>query len=240
MKPITILINGALGKMGALAVLTLQQQPDFNVVATCGRQDDLARQLAQYQPDIALDLTVADVALRNLALIVDAGVRPVIGTSGLSEAKIAQVQKICQQEQLGGIIAPNFSISAILMMRFAKMAAKYFESAEIIELHHRRKVDAPSGTAIKTAELLAQAGNFKAFTDVSSARGEGHAGIAIHSVRMDGVLAKQQVLLGNPGEMLTLEANAMDRSAYMPGVLLCCRQVMNLTELVYGMDNLIA
>lgn len=240
--PISILVNGAFGKMGRLCVQTLRQHSDFSVVAECGRLDDLAIQLNKHRPDVVLDLTVASVALKNLVIIVAEGIRPIIGTSGLSEAKIEQAQKICQQQKLGGIVVPNFSIGAILLMRFAAQAAAYFDSAEIIEMHHPLKVDAPSGTAIKTAELLSANGHFSMpspLAGAAAARGDVHQGVAIHSLRMQGVLAKQQVLLGNPGEQLMLEHSVIDRSAYMPGVLLSCRKVMALDQLIYGLETLI-
>ncbi len=236
---IKILINGAFGKMGSLAASTLQQQLDFDVVARCGKEDDLRAEISRHRPDIVLDLTVATCALNNLAIILEHGVHPVIGTSGLSEVALAPYVQWCQQKQLGAIIAPNFSLSAVMMMRFVSQAASYFTSAEIIEMHHLDKKDAPSGTAIKTAELLTQQGNFIKSDDSGSVRGTRHGAIAIHSVRMNGVLAKQQVLLGNTGETLTIEANTQDRGAYMPGIVLACRKVLQLNELVYGLENLL-
>lgn len=237
MNVITVLVNGAFGKMGALAAATLKNQVDFQVVAECGRADDLALQLKRYRPDVVLDLTVASAALTNLALIIDAGCRPVIGTSGLNAARLAPYQQQCQQQRLGGIIAPNFSMAAMVMMRCVAMAAEHFSSVEIIEMHHAGKVDAPSGTAIKTAEIIHAHAPERPSTDLTTPRGTCVEGVMIHSVRMHGVLAKQQVLFGNSGEQLLIEAHTLDRQAYMPGVLFACRKVMHLTELVYGLEK---
>lgn len=225
MTVIKILVNGALGKMGRLAVQSLKAQADFNVVAECGRADNLAEQLKQHRPDVVLDLTLAAVAATNLAMIIEHGIRPVIGTSGLSQAMLEPYQQRCRETRLGGLIVPNFSMAAICMMRFATQAAQYFDSVEIIEAHHPAKHDAPSGTAIKTVDMLQAQGKFQS--------------VPVHSVRMHGVLAKQQVLLGNPGDLLTLEANTSDRQAYMPGVLFACRRVIGLSELVYGLDRVL-
>lgn len=237
--PIRVLINGAFGKMGRLSVATLKQHQDFDVVAECGRHDGLAEQLKQHRPDVALDLTTADLALEHLTTIIAHGVRPVIGTSGLSQALLAPLQQQCQLAGLGGIIAPNFSIAAVLMMRFASLAAPYFQSAEIIEAHHPAKCDAPSGTAIKTAELLVRHGASAHKGESGAARGDSAHGVPIHSLRIEGVLAKQQVWLGNGGESLLIEANANDRQAFMPGVLLSCRKVMSLKRLVYGLEEML-
>jgi 4-hydroxy-tetrahydrodipicolinate reductase len=236
--PIRVLINGAFGKMGRLSTEALKQHPGFEVVAQCGRHDALAEQLTRHKPDVALDLTHAEVALEHLTTIIAHGVRPVIGTSGLNQSLLAPLQQQCQQIGLGGIIAPNFSIAAVLMMRFASQAVAYFQSAEIIEAHHPAKRDAPSGTAIKTAELLAQHGAV-AQTHNVAARGDHTHGVPIHSLRIEGVLAKQQVWLGNSGESLLIEANANDRQAFMPGVLLSCHKVMSLNRLVYGLEGIL-
>lgn len=238
--PIRILINGAFGQMGRASVDMLKRHQDFEVVAECGRHDCLAEQLARHRPDVALDFTRADVALAHLTTIIEHGVRPVIGSSGLNQALLAPLQLQCQQAGLGGIVAPNFSIAALLMMRFAKQAAPYFQSAEIIEMHHPAKHDAPSATAIKTAELLTNHGYVAPASDsLAMARGDHTHGVAIHSLRLHGVLAKQQVILGNSGECLTLEANTLDRQAFMPGVLLGCHKVLTLSHLVYGLEEIL-
>lgn len=237
---IKILVNGAFGHMGRLSVAMLQQHSDFQVVAQCGRQDDLSQNIAHHRPDVVLDLTCSDAVETNLRLIVDHGCRPVIGTSGLSQEKVFAFQQQCRLQQIGGIVAPNFSLAAVLMMRCAAMAAPYFESVEIIETHHPGKRDAPSGTAMKTAELIHQHGQLpKLSGHLPPARGQTHADIQIHSLRMTGMLAKQQVLFSQAGESLTIECDTKDRQAFMPGVLFCCRKVMELSELVYGLEHLL-
>lgn len=235
---IKVVVNGAYGKMGTVTTAAIQAQADFNLVASLGSQDRLADVLASTQPDVVIDFTVPRVVFANAQIILAAGARPVIGTTGLTPAQIEQLRETCRQQQRGAIIAPNFSLGAILMMRYAKDAARYFNHAEIIELHHEKKIDAPSGTALKTAALMAEANQaFVSPHPQDKARGENHANIQIHSVRLPGLFAHQAVMFGGPGELLTIRHDGADRNAMMPGVCLACRAVMQLDHLVYGLEN---
>jgi len=238
-----VIVNGALGKMGVLACTTLQQHPDFELVAQLSRGDDLRAAIADTRATIVLDLTRADSAYDNSLTIIESGAHPVIGTSGLLPEQIAHLGALCEQQKLGGIIAPNFSIGAVLMMRFAAQAARYLPDVEIIEAHHQQKFDAPSGTAMKTAELIGEARRSEREKTpehelIAGARGGAHHGVPIHSLRLPGFVAKQDVIFGTLGETLTLSHNSIDRISFMPGVVLCCQKVSGLGGLYYGMEQL--
>lgn len=239
-----VIVNGAQGKMGSLACDTLERHSEFELVAQLGREDNLAKAIHDTQAQIVVDLTRADCAYQNSLTIIGQGARPVIGTSGLLPDQIKELTQLCKSRQLGGIIAPNFSISAVLMMLFAAKAAEYFTEVEIIETHHQQKLDAPSGTALKTAEMIAAARkkpknklNLKEL--LPGARGATYADINIHSLRLPGVLARQQVIFGNAGETLSITDDSMDRSCFMPGVVLACQKVLELNALVYGLEHII-
>lgn len=239
-----VIVNGALGKMGLMACATLIKHPDFELVAQLSRGDDLRAAIAGTRADIVVDLTRADSAYDNSLAIIESGAHPVIGTSGLLPSQIEHLGALCEQNKLGGIIAPNFSIGAVLMMRFSALAARYLPDVEIIETHHQQKFDAPSGTAMKTAELIASSRHKEQTTNVGhelipGARGGSHHGISIHSLRLPGVVAKQDVIFGATGETLTLSHNSIDRASFMPGIILCCQKVRHLQTLYYGMEQLL-
>jgi 4-hydroxy-tetrahydrodipicolinate reductase len=241
---IKVLINGANGRMGQEAVAAINQQPDLKCVAAIGRHDDLAAAIQHSGAQVVVDLTIADVVYQNASIIIQQGVHPVIGTSGLTPQQIAQLQQQCHKQQLGGILAPNFSIGAILMMKSAREIAAHYHTVEIIEMHHEGKRDAPSATAIKTAELIAQSdyqpGETKHCQEtLPGARGASCQGIPIHSVRMPGLVAHQQVMFGGQSELLTLRHDTLDRKAFMPGICFSCRKVLELNELVYGLEHLL-
>lgn len=236
-----IIVNGASGKMGHLACETLQQHPDFNLVAQLGKQDDLSHVIASTQAEIVVDLTRADCVYDNSYQIIAAGARPVIGTSGLLPEQIQHLTQLCAAQHLGGIIVPNFSIGAVLMMMCAAKISAYFSEVEIIEMHHQQKQDAPSGTALKTAEMIASARvkpkNQLALKElIDGVRGGKQQEIHIHSLRLPGILAKQEVLFGGPGETLSISHNSIDRHCFMPGVVLACQKVRDLNTLVYGLE----
>lgn len=239
---IRVLINGANGKMGRLAVKTLEDHPDFTVVGQLGRQHQLAHEIKQTQAQIVVDLTTAESAFKNTQTIIEANAHPVIGTSGLLRDQVQTLQKMCAEKKLGGIIAPNFSIGAVLMMKYSLEIAKYFPDVEIIEMHHNGKLDSPSGTAVRTAELIADARHQapivpqNARQTLPGARGANYQDIAIHSVRLPGVVADQQVIFGGTGETFTLQHRTIDRQCFMPGVVLACQKVVGLKELVYGLE----
>lgn len=241
---IKVIVNGASGKMGSLACQTLRDHPNFELVAALGRHDNLGQAIDQTHANIVVDLTVADVAYTNARTIIDHQVHPVIGTTGFSDEQIAALQDQCKAQQLGGIIVPNFSINAVLMMHCAAICARFQSEVEIIETHHQKKLDSPSGTAIKTADLIAAArqhpkNHLEHKASLPGARGATYQDINIHSLRLPGVVAKQEIIFGNSGETLSLTHECIDRSAYMPGLILACEGVQTLKSLYYGLEKLI-
>lgn len=240
-----VIVNGAQGKMGMLACKTIQEHPDFLLVASLGRNDDLVDAISSTQAEIVIDLTRADCVYENSLTIIQHGAHPVIGTSGLLEEDIQTLRQLCHEYKRGGIIVPNFSISAVLMMRFAADAARLLPDVEIIEAHHPQKLDAPSGTAIKTAELIAAArSQIKTKQPLKEllpgARGAVHHDVNIHSLRLPGILARQQVIFGNTGETLTITHDTIDRASFMPGLILACQQVQKLDGLYYGLEHVLS
>lgn len=242
---IRVLVNGAAGKMGEFVVKAIAKEPDLELVGQTGRAHQLAAEIKKSQAQVVVDFTQAADAFKNTSAIIEAGAHPVIGTSGLKKEQIQQLQAVCAKHKLGGIIAPNFSIGAILMMKYAEQAAKYFPAVEIIEMHHDRKLDSPSGTAVRSAELIAGARKTiptlpaDARETLEGARGAQCEQVPIHSVRLPGLVAHQQVIFGGIGETLTLKHDSIDRQCFMPGVMLACREVLKLDKLVYGLEELI-
>lgn len=241
---VKVIIIGANGKMGSATVNAIAQSHDFECVAKIGRQDDLAQTLSQTQAEIAIDFTDAHAVYDNAQLIIEHKIHPVIGSSGLNEEQIEVLSARCKQFALGGIIAPNFSLGAIMMMKCSALAARYFPNVEIIESHHPQKIDAPSGTAIKTADLIAQNRPHNpdacaSEESIQGARGGNYRSIPIHSLRLPGVIAKQEVVFGGAGETLSINHNSLNRESFMPGVLLACHKALELNQLVYGLENLI-
>lgn len=241
---IRVIVNGAFGKMGSLACTTLNQHQDFELVGQLTRQDNLAKAIKKTHADIVVELTRADCVFENSLTIIHQGARPVIGASGLTAEQINELRSLCSSKNQGGIIAPNFSIGAVLMMKFAQQAAKYLSEVEIIETHHQQKLDSPSGTALKTAEMISlsrtQPQNILQLKElVPGARGCSYHGVKIHSLRLPGFLANQQVIFGNNGESLTISHNSIDRSCFMPGIVLACQKTMQLNQLVYGLEHLL-
>lgn len=239
-----VIINGAQGKMGQLACEAIHKHPDFELLAGLGRSDDLGQAICDLNASIVVDLTRADSAYQNTLAIIKQGAHPVIGTSGLLDAEIQELRELCAKANLGGLIVPNFSIAAVLMMQFAAKAAHYLPDVEIVEAHHPAKADAPSGTALKTADVIAkartEAANLPRCQEiVPGALGALHHDVRIHSMRLPGTLAQQDVVFGQLGETLTLRHQTIDRLSFMPGVLLACQKVQKLDGLVYGLDTLL-
>ncbi|HVT62734.1 MAG TPA: 4-hydroxy-tetrahydrodipicolinate reductase [Legionellaceae bacterium] len=240
----TVIVNGASGKMGHLACQTIADHPDFELIAALGRHDNLGDTIRKTKAQIVIDLTRADCVYTNALTIIHHHAHPVIGTSGLTEEQIQDLRQQCQQQQWGGIIVPNFSLGAILMMHFAATAARFLTDVEIVETHHPQKIDAPSGTAIKTADMIAKTRvhakpKLENKISLPGARGANCHEIPIHSLRLPGVLAKQSVIFGNTGETLTITHESIDRSSFMPGLILACQRVSELNTLYYGLDQLI-
>lgn len=241
---IRVLVNGALGRMGSEVVQVLKDNAKFNLVGTCSKGDDLTTAIQQSQAEVVVDFTNANVVFENSQKILAAGARPVIGTTGLMPPQIKQLQAMAKKEKIGGIIAPNFSLGGMLMMKYATQWIKYFPHAEIIELHHDDKLDAPSGTALRTAQTLS------ALRDkcpeakpqrvlVEGARGANVEGIPVHSIRLPGLVAHQEIIFGGVDETLIVRHDSVNRRCFMPGVLLACEKVMDLSELVYGLEHII-
>lgn len=244
MKKIRILINGANGRMGQASVKAISGDNDFELVATTNREDNLAEQIKKTQAQVVLDFTTAGSVAECTKIIIDSGAHPVIGTTGLTQQEIQSFQKQCATKKLGGIIAPNFSLGAVLMMKYSHEIAKYFSDVEIIEMHHDGKLDSPSGTAIRTAELISKGRTGKqdlksSRETVKGTRGGRHEDVSIHAIRLPGLVAHQQVIFGGVGETLTIRHDSIDRIAFMPGVVLACKKVTALNELIYGLENIL-
>jgi 4-hydroxy-tetrahydrodipicolinate reductase len=206
--------------------------------------DDLAAVIKTTRPQVMVDFTVAAAALANARLAVEQGVSPVIGTTGISLEQLDELHQLCEARQVGAVVAPNFSLGAVLMMHFARQAARYFPRAEIIEMHHEQKIDAPSGTALKTAELMAEEIETAltppaAEEKVAGARGATYRGLAVHSIRLPGAVAHQEVIFGGQGQLLTIRHDTISREAFLPGLLLAVRRVLHLKGVVYGLENLL-
>ena len=247
-------VFGAGGRMGATVCRAVTDAPDMELVAavdpgaagTAPGDVQLsagADQLEAAGAEVAVDFTVLDAARENLRWCAEHGVHAVVGTTGFREAELAEVGELFERSRANAIIAPNFAVGAVLMMRFAEIAAPFFETAEIIELHHDRKADAPSGTAARTAQRMAAASKDWAEDPTTTviaegARGGAIEGIPIHSVRMRGMVAHQEVLLGTEGQTLAIRHDSYDRASFMPGVLLAVRKVGDTPGLTVGLDAL--
>lgn len=238
---IKVLVNGAQGKMGRVTVNAIHAATDLTLVGENGHHDDLAAAIKTAKPDVVVDFTTPHDVFANTQTIIQQGVRPVIGTTGLTPEQIQTLQAECAKKKLGGIIVPNFSVGAVLMMKYAQDAARYLPHVEIIEMHGPHKLDAPSGTALKTAQMIAQQrdASHDFPNKPAAARGDNHNGIAIHSVRLPGFFSHQSVIFGEPGEILTINHQGIDRQCCAPGIVLACQKVMELNQLLYGLEHLL-
>ncbi len=241
---IKVAVLGSRGRMGSEVVKAVTEAKDLELVAELDLGDSLDT-LVTAGAQVVVDFTTPDSVMANLEFVISKNIHAVIGTTGFDEVRIAKIESLLSTSKSGVLIAPNFAIGAVLMMEFATKAAKYFESAEIIELHHPNKVDAPSGTAARTAELMSaarkeaglSAGPDATTTSLDGARGATVGQIPVHSVRLRGLVAHQEVLLGGIGETLTIRHDSIDRVGFMPGVLLGVRQVVNHPGLTFGLEN---
>jgi len=271
-SPIPVVVNGACGKMGRETIKAIAQAPDMMLVGAIDTNPDLLGQdigeivgcgalevpilsdlqstlvvaTQEQQQGVMVDFTHPSCVYENVRTAIAYGVRPVVGTTGLSEVQIAELAEFADKASTGCLIIPNFAIGVVLMQQAAVQAARYFDHVEIIELHHDQKADAPSGTAIKTAKMIAETGktfNVPKVTEeetLDRARGAiGDADIRIHSVRLPGMIAHQEIIFGAPGQWYTLRHDTGDRSCYMPGVLLSIRKVTELKHLVYGLEKIL-
>jgi 4-hydroxy-tetrahydrodipicolinate reductase len=260
---ITVVVTGVSGKMAKETLLALCRAADLEPVGAVSRHaqeeflalpdgsgliplsQDVEALLHRLRPDVMVDFTNAGYGFAAARAAIAQGVRPVIGTSGLSQSDVADLSRRCDEARLGGLFAANFALGAVVLMHLAAVAARFFNHAEILEMHHDAKADAPSGTAIATAELMAGARG-RAFDmaptlkeTLPHPRGSAHHGIPLHSMRLPGLLAHQEVVFGSAGQTLRLRHDTLNRECYMPGVLIGVREVMKLDHLVVGLDRLL-
>ena len=247
---IKVAVCGALGRMGTEVCRTVEECDQTELVAKidiagAGTYQSIEDAARVCDIDVLVDFTQPKSIFENAKFCLNNGIKIVIGTTGLKDEEIEFLKKLSEEKNTGCIIAPNFSTGAVLMMMFARQAAKYFENAEIIEFHHNQKKDAPSGTAIKTAQLMAEenpnfeTGNCPETETIEGSRGgTSYSNIHIHSVRMPGYMASQEVLFGAMGQTLTIRHDSTDRKCYMPGVLLAVKHVAKHNDFVYGLDNI--
>ncbi|MFB6834942.1 4-hydroxy-tetrahydrodipicolinate reductase [Streptomyces hydrogenans] len=245
MSKLRVAVLGARGRIGSEAVKAVEAAEDMELVAALGRGDELGA-LTEAGAQVVVELTTPDSVMANLEYCVGHGIHAVVGTTGWTEDRLARLNGwLAASPETGVLIAPNFSIGAVLTMRFAQLAAPYFESVEVIELHHPNKVDAPSGTATRTAQLIAKARAEAGLgaqpdataTALDGARGADVDGVPVHAVRLRGLLAHQEVLLGGEGETLTVRHDSLHHSSFMPGVLLGARRVVSTPGLTFGLEN---
>jgi 4-hydroxy-tetrahydrodipicolinate reductase len=263
LEPIRVVINGALGRMGQEIAKALVCEPDLRAVGAVEKEvtqqylplaeapelillsSDLESCLKACDADVVVDFTNPDVSMAAARIAIKQKVSMVIGTTGLSEENLAEIERLCQTYKVGAVVAPNFSLGAALLMHLAKFAAKFFNHAEIIEMHHDKKADAPSGTAIATAkEMLQERGKPFIYPEVtreilSNTRGGQMDGIAIHSLRLPGFMAGQEVIFSGSGETLSLRHNIISRECFLPGVILAIKEVTKRKGLTYGLDALL-
>jgi len=269
---IRVAVSGAAGRMGREVVRAVHAAEGLELVAAIDHHgtgadvgpqagigatgvllgDNLEAELARHRPDVLVDFTLPDGVLANLRTALKLGVCPVVGTTGLSHQDLAELDALARAQGVGAFVAPNFALGAVLLMQFAAQAAKYLPDVEIIELHHDRKLDSPSGTALLTAQKIAEAreaanvvpltvptGLVEKAPGARGARDMLTGDVPIHSVRLPGFVAHQEVIFGGQGQILTLRHDSIDRGSFMPGVVLAVRKVRALTGLVVGLENLL-
>ena len=247
MSVLRVGVIGAEGQMGSLTCQAIEDASDLELVARIGRAGS-ARDAKDAGATVVVDFTEPQSVLENLRSVVELGLHAVVGTSGFDAQRLEIVEKLVQQHSgVGVLVAPNFAVGAALLLRFAREAASRFESVEIVELHHPKKLDAPSGTAVHTAEQIAAArrsAQLPAMPDatvheVPGARGASVSGIPIHSLRIRGLVAHEEVVFGGVGETLTIRHDSHDRTAFMPGVMLAVREVSQRPGLTVGIESLL-
>lgn len=253
-----VAVTGAAGRMGRETIGAILSAPDLQLVAAVDRERigepvadgiaiaaDWPAEAARTKPDVLVDFTHGSAAAAHARSALELGISPVVGATGLTPAEVAELESLSRQLDVPGMLVPNFAVGAVLMMEFARMAARWMPHAEIVELHHDQKRDAPSGTACRTAERIAQARvqsvapQTPDLIRAEGARGGVVADVAVHSVRLPGLLAHQMVIFGGTGECLTIRHDSMDRSSFMPGVLLAIRRVRTLTGWHEGLEGLL-
>jgi 4-hydroxy-tetrahydrodipicolinate reductase len=262
-EPIRVVINGALGRMGQEVAKAVVCEPGLRAVGAVDQEvtqqylplaeapelillsSDLGSCLRTCDADVVVDFTNAEVSIAAARIAIKQKVNMVIGTTGLSEENLAEIKQLCQTYKVGAVVAPNFSLGAAILIQLSKFAAKFFNHAEIIEMHHDKKIDAPSGTAIATAkEMLQTRGKPFVYPGVtheilSHTRGGQMDGIAVHSLRLPGFMAGQEVIFSGAGETLSLRHNIISRECFLPGVILAIKEVTKRKGLIYGLDALL-
>lgn len=265
MSTIGVVVSGAAGRMGRAAVRAISRESDMRLVAALGRQSAMGRDAGEVagagalgvaisgdahaalasSPDVFVEFAPGAPAAAHARAALEAGVRPVIGSTGLSAGDLDALRALATQRRLGAVVAPNFAIGAILMMEFARTAARFLPHVEIIELHHDRKRDAPSGTAVKTAQVIAEVRGdapkppVQEEEMVAGARGGSVGGVRVHSVRLPGLGAHQEVIFGGPGQTLRIRHDSLNEESFMPGLLIAIRRVRELEGLAYGLEHLL-
>jgi 4-hydroxy-tetrahydrodipicolinate reductase len=240
-----VAVLGAKGKVGATMVAAVEDAEDLTFTVGVDAGDALS-ELVDSRTEVVIDFTHPDVVMENLRFLIDNGIQAVVGTTGFTDERVSQVREwLAAKPDVSVLIAPNFAIGAVLSMHFAQQAARFFESVEVIELHHPQKADAPSGTAARTARLIAEARKGlppnpdATSTGLQGARGADVDGIPVHSVRLTGLVAHQEVLFGTMGETLTIRHDSFDRTSFVPGVLLAVRKVAEHPGLTVGIEPLL-
>ncbi|HIE13160.1 MAG TPA: 4-hydroxy-tetrahydrodipicolinate reductase [Desulfotomaculum sp.] len=262
---IKVVVTGAAGRMGREVVRAVSRTPGMTVAGAVDLghngedagshagigplgvvvRPDLVNVLEETRAEVMVDFTTASAAVQNIRDAIECRVRPVVGTTGIPPEELQELGRLSREKGVGGVIAPNFAIGAVLMMHFAGIAARYLPAAEVIELHHNQKIDAPSGTALKTAEIIAANRGDATSEDgtqvvkLDGARGGTLSDIRIHSIRLPGLVAHQEVIFGGLGQTLSIRHDSISRESFMPGVIMGIKKVMELREIVFGLDKLI-
>ena len=252
---IKILVSGALGRMGRTVIDAVQNDSELELVGAVDIFDgeisgmkvetDLITAIEKFQPDVMVDFTRPDSVFKNVMIALDKKVSPVVGTTGLTDEQKNLIRESAEKNNTPAFIAPNFAIGAVLMMLLSQKVAKYLPDVEIIELHHDKKLDAPSGTALLTAKMIAEVrnkhiqGNPDEKENLEHVRGADYEGMKIHSVRLPGYVAHQEVIFGGLGQTLTIRHDSTGRDSFMPGVLLACKKVRGLKGLTVGLDKIL-
>ena len=261
MEAIKVVVHGALGRMGGEVISALCRETGIMLVGAVdlkAKEDYLRKPdgsgavplsseldyiLGSCQPEVMVDFSIAQATMPAVRVATQKGVNLVIGTTGLTNDDIREIEQLSLDHQVGAVVAPNFALGAVLMMHLVQLAAKYLDYAEIIEMHHHLKADAPSGTALSTARKMAEARgkpfNVPEQRQVSQSRGEQVEGVSIHSVRLPGLLAHQEVILGGPGQTLRIRHDTISRECFMPGVIIATKKVIGHKGLIYGLDALL-
>ena len=233
-----VAVIGAKGRMGSVACETIRSAEGLELVAEVGREDPLET-VVSAQAEVAVELSTPSSVAENTRFCVEHGITTVVGATGLGKETVEELGSIAQEKGTGLLVVPNFALGAVLMMRFASLAAPYFEWAEIVERHHEKKVDSPSGTALRTAEMMDIGSGPSGKPDPGDARGLEVNGINVHSLRLPGSVAHQEVLLGAPGEILSIKHDSIDRSSFMPGLLIAIRKAPALRGAVVGLEHVL-